>query len=95
MPEQKGSPGLFAIYHFWRPLGLGTAYVFYILNPQLPVRLAQQYRMIYLFLLNKWYFDELYDHMVVRPAMAIGEGLWKGGDQTADRRARPERCGRR
>ncbi len=62
--------------------GLGTAYYFYILNPQLPLRLAQQYRMIYLFVLNKWYFDELYDHMAVRPAMAIGDGLWKGGDQT-------------
>ena len=38
--------------------------------------------MVYLFLLNKWYFDELYDHIVVRPAMATGDGLWKGGDQT-------------
>jgi NADH-quinone oxidoreductase subunit L len=61
--------------------GIATAYVFYILNPQIPLRLAQQYRLIYLFLLNKWYFDELYERTAVRPAMAAGDGLWKGGDQ--------------
>jgi NADH-quinone oxidoreductase subunit L len=60
--------------------GLGTAYVFYILNPLIPLRLAQRFRAIYLFLLNKWYFDELYEWLFVRPAMIIGDGLWKGGD---------------
>jgi NADH-quinone oxidoreductase subunit L len=60
--------------------GIGTAYVFYILNPLIPLRLAQRFRAIYLFLLNKWYFDELYDWLLVRPAMIIGDGLWKGGD---------------
>jgi NADH-quinone oxidoreductase subunit L len=60
--------------------GIGTAYVFYILNPRIPVRLAQQYRAIYLFVLNKWYFDELYDRLFVRPAMIIGDGLWRSGD---------------
>ncbi|HEY2538252.1 MAG TPA: NADH-quinone oxidoreductase subunit L [Stellaceae bacterium] len=60
--------------------GIGTAYVFYILNPLIPLRLAQRFRAIYLFLLNKWYFDELYDWLFVRPAMIIGDGLWKGGD---------------
>jgi NADH-quinone oxidoreductase subunit L len=60
--------------------GLGTAYIFYIVNPQIPVRLAQQFRVLYLFILNKWYFDELYDLLFVRPAMVLGDGLWKGGD---------------
>ncbi len=60
--------------------GLGVAYVFYVSSPQIPVRLAQRFRLLYLFLLNKWYFDELYDRLFVRPAMAIGDGLWKGGD---------------
>jgi NADH-quinone oxidoreductase subunit L len=60
--------------------GIGTAYVFYILNPLIPLRLAHRFRAIYLFLLNKWYFDELYDWLFVRPAMIIGDGLWKGGD---------------
>ena len=60
--------------------GIAVAYVFYIVNPRLPVRLAQRFRELYLFLLNKWYFDELYDLLFVRPAMAIGDGLWKSGD---------------
>jgi NADH-quinone oxidoreductase subunit L len=60
--------------------GLALAYVFYIVDPRLPVRLAQRFRELYLFLLNKWYFDELYDRVFVRPAMALGDGLWKSGD---------------
>ena len=60
--------------------GIATAYVFYIVDPRIPVRLAQQFRLLYLFLLNKWYFDELYDRLFVRPAFALGDGLWKGGD---------------
>ncbi|MGC2523064.1 MAG: NADH-quinone oxidoreductase subunit L [Stellaceae bacterium] len=60
--------------------GIATAYVFYIVNPRIPVRLAQQFRLLYLFILNKWYFDELYDRLFVRPAVALGDGLWKGGD---------------
>ena len=35
---------------------------------------------LYRFLLNKWYFDELYDFLFVRPAFAIGRAFWKGGD---------------
>jgi NADH-quinone oxidoreductase subunit L len=61
-------------------IGIAIAYVFYIAAPQLPVRLAAQFRALYLFLLNKWYFDELYDWLFVRPAMMIGDGLWKTGD---------------
>jgi NADH-quinone oxidoreductase subunit L len=61
-------------------LGIAVAYVFYIVDPRIPVRLAQRFRLLYLFLLNKWYFDELYDRLFVRPAMALGDGLWKSGD---------------
>ncbi|MBT6136750.1 MAG: NADH-quinone oxidoreductase subunit L [Rhodospirillaceae bacterium] len=61
-------------------LGIGTAYWFYMLNPSIPGKLATTFRPIYLFLLNKWYFDELYDAVFVRPAMRIGRALWKGGD---------------
>jgi NADH-quinone oxidoreductase subunit L len=60
--------------------GIATAYVFYIAAPRIPVRLASRFRALYLFLLNKWYFDELYDWLFVRPAMMIGDGLWKSGD---------------
>ena len=42
--------------------------------------LARRFRPIYLFLLNKWYFDELYDAIFVRPAMALGFAFWKSGD---------------
>ena len=51
-------------------IGLGTAYVFYIVNPSLPRRLAENQPQLYQFLLNKWYFDEIYDFLFVRPAKA-------------------------
>jgi NADH-quinone oxidoreductase subunit L len=41
---------------------------------------AERFRPLYLFLLNKWYFDELYDFIFVRGAFLVGYGLWKGGD---------------
>ncbi len=61
-------------------LGFGLAWLFYIKNPSLPGRLAAQQRPLYLFLLNKWYFDELYDLIFVRPAKWLGNFLWKKGD---------------
>src|SRR5207248_7914644 len=57
-------------------LGIITAYLCYSLDPGIPARLAMQYRAIYLFLLNKWYFDELYDRLFVRSAFTLGYGLW-------------------
>lgn len=60
--------------------GIALAYVMYILAPGIPVALARMFRPVYLFLLNKWYFDELYDFLFVRPAKALGRGFWKGGD---------------
>jgi NADH-quinone oxidoreductase subunit L len=60
--------------------GIFLAFVFYILKPKWPERLAQTHKELYAFLLNKWYFDELYDLLFVRPARAIGRLLWKGGD---------------
>ncbi len=60
--------------------GVALAYVFYIAAPGLPASTAQALRPLYLFSLNKWYFDELYDRLFVRPARWIGIGLWKGGD---------------
>jgi NADH-quinone oxidoreductase subunit L len=61
-------------------LGIAVAYVCYSLIPDLPTRLSVQFRAIYLFLLNKWYFDELYDRLFVRTAFTLGDGLWKTGD---------------
>ena len=61
-------------------VGTGTAFVLYILRPDLPARIAETNRPIYDFLLNKWYFDEIYARLVVRPVMGLGRALWKQGD---------------
>ncbi|MDQ0319910.1 NADH-quinone oxidoreductase subunit L [Pararhizobium capsulatum DSM 1112] len=61
-------------------LGFVTAWYMYIRSPQTPKYLAEQHRGLYQFLLNKWYFDELYDFLFVRTAKRIGVFLWKEGD---------------
>ena len=61
-------------------LGIGGAFLFYVLKPELPGLLATRARPVYLFLLNKWYFDELYDFLFVRSAKYLGHNLWKQGD---------------
>jgi NADH-quinone oxidoreductase subunit L len=61
-------------------LGFLVAYQFYIRSPETPKRLARDHRFLYAFLLNKWYFDELYDFLFVRPAKRLGTFLWKTGD---------------
>ncbi len=61
-------------------LGFVVAYWFYIVNTSLPARLAANQRPLYLFLLNKWYFDEIYDAIFVKPTVALGRFLWKRGD---------------
>ena len=69
----------------WSPfvamaLGFALAFLFYIRDTSLPKQLAAQHEPLYKFLLNKWYFDELYDFLFVRPAMWLGRFLWKKGD---------------
>src|SRR5665647_522557 len=61
-------------------IGFVIAWHFYIRRPDIPVELARQHDFLYRFLLNKWYFDELYDIIFVRPAKWIGRSLWKQGD---------------
>jgi NADH-quinone oxidoreductase subunit L len=61
-------------------IGLIMALWFYIWDPAMPKRVAETNRPLYLFLLNKWYFDEIYDFLFVRPAKALGALLWKRGD---------------
>jgi NADH-quinone oxidoreductase subunit L len=69
----------------WAPtvamlVGFGIAYLYYIVSPGLPAATARAFRPLYLFFLNKWYFDELYNWLFVKPAFAIGRFLWKSGD---------------
>jgi len=60
--------------------GIALAYVMYMFAPSLPGALASAFPGVHRFLLNKWYFDELYDAIFVRPAQALARGFWKIGD---------------
>jgi NADH-quinone oxidoreductase subunit L len=62
--------------------GFAVAWWFYIYDKEAPVRLAREHDLLYRFLLNKWYFDEIYDFLFVRGAKALGRFLWKRGDGT-------------
>jgi NADH-quinone oxidoreductase subunit L len=69
----------------WMPFvamaaGFALSYTYYIHAPWLPEGTARAFRPLYLFLLNMWYFDELYDWLFVRPARALGIFLWRKGD---------------
>jgi NADH-quinone oxidoreductase subunit L len=61
-------------------LGIAVAYYCYMFRPDLPAVIAARVRPLYLFLLDKWYFDELYDRLFVRTAFWGGRFLWKQGD---------------
>jgi NADH-quinone oxidoreductase subunit L len=60
--------------------GFLLSLLYYVVFPSLPALTARLFKPIYLFLLNKWFFDELYDALLVRPAMRLGRFLWKVGD---------------
>ena len=59
--------------HCWRSTCISS-------RRETPRRLAESIPVLYRFLLNKWYFDEIYDFIFVRPAFWIGRLFWKGGD---------------
>jgi len=81
LEDMEHMPRLLGWLPFVMMVGGGlVSYTFYIRRPDLPVELANQQPMLYQFLLNKWYFDELYDLIFVRPAKWIGRFLWKVGD---------------
>ena len=61
-------------------LGFALSWLMYIRHPEAPAKLAAQQRVLYQFLLNKWYFDEAYNFLFVRPALWLGRKLWTGGD---------------
>ncbi|MGH8734233.1 MAG: hypothetical protein ACREVB_11165, partial [Burkholderiales bacterium] len=60
--------------------GIALAYIFYMFKTDIPGKLAGAMGGLYRFLLNKWYFDELFEATLVEPAKKLGFGLWKGGD---------------
>ena len=60
--------------------GIALSYVYYVAVPSLPERTVRAFGGLYTFVFNKWYFDELYDAIFVKPALAIGRTFWKKGD---------------
>ena len=69
----------------WAPFGvmitgLAIAYYGYIVNTAFPAAFARAIGPLYTFFYNKWFFDELYDVLFVRPAFALGRFFWKAGD---------------
>ncbi|MCA1198915.1 NADH-quinone oxidoreductase subunit L [Sphingomonas sp. R647] len=62
-------------------LGLFGAWVAYIKSPTIPARCTATFSLLYKFLLNKWYFDELYNVLFVKPAFWFGRLFWKRGDE--------------
>jgi NADH-quinone oxidoreductase subunit L len=61
-------------------IGIAMAYGVYIQRPEIPGQIAAKVDQLYRFLLNKWYLDELYDAIFVKPSFVLGLKLWKKGD---------------
>lgn len=61
-------------------IGIAAAWVMYMAMPALPGKLTAAIRPVYRFVFNKWYFDELFEAVFVRPSFYLGRGLWKSGD---------------
>ena len=61
-------------------IGLLIAVYAYILKPDVPAEFVARHHVLHSFLLNKWYFDEIYDFLFVRPVKWLGRFLWKEGD---------------
>ncbi len=60
--------------------GIAAAWFAYAARPSLPGRLATGFAPLHRFLVNKWYFDEIFEAVLVKPAKRLGLGLWKAGD---------------
>jgi len=61
-------------------LGIAAAWYAYIRKPDTPRETARAFEPLYQFLLNKWYFDEIYDFFIVRPTFWLARVLWRDGD---------------
>jgi NADH-quinone oxidoreductase subunit L len=71
-------------------IGLVSALYVYIIRPGTAAAIADTFRVLHRFLLNKWYFDELYHLLFVRPAFALGRFFWKRGDEQTINRFGPD-----
>jgi NADH-quinone oxidoreductase subunit L len=83
LADMEDVPGIISILPtIMGVLGIALAYLMYMAIPSLPARLAGMFGGVYRFLLNKWYFDELYDVVIVQPLIALSRTLWTVGDTT-------------
>jgi NADH-quinone oxidoreductase subunit L len=71
-------------------IGFLLAYYFYIVNKSMPAKFTQTFRFVHAMSFNKWYFDEIYDVLFVRPSMALGQIFWKKGDENIIDRYGPD-----
>ena len=79
----------------WSPtimmvLGVSLSYYLYVKNPKIPSKMASEHEVLYNFLLNKWYFDEIYNFIFVKPVIKIGKIFWKSGDENIINRYGPD-----
>jgi NADH-quinone oxidoreductase subunit L len=75
-----GTAGVMIAATLMGVLGIAAAYYVYVLHPSLPDRLAEQWRRAYEWSFHKWYFDEAYDRLIVRPTFTAAAELWKRVD---------------
>jgi len=81
---EEGHHTFFLTAPFWMAIGgIGLAFAMYFRETTMPATLALSVKPIYTFLLNKWYWDELYEKIFMRPAQGIGTWLWQKGDLAA------------
>ena len=67
---------------FWLALaGVVSAYVLYMVKPEIPAAIKTRFAFIYRVLDNKYYFDWFNENVLARMARMTGTGLWKGGDE--------------
>ena len=62
-------------------LGIFVAFLAYIAFPRIPEFFANRFSALYMFIKNKWYFDEVYDRYFVKPILFLSQGFWRTIDQ--------------
>jgi NADH-quinone oxidoreductase subunit L len=81
-PLQMAMHG-FLTLPFWLALaGVAAAWYMYLVNPAVPAAIKRAVQPIYTILENKYYMDWINENIIARAARAVGNGLWKGGDQS-------------
>ena len=85
--EEFHGPLAMALHAFSTPpfylalAGVLSAWYLYMVQPELPGRIAQTLRPLVVVLENKYYMDWINENVIAPAARAIGLGLWKGGDR--------------